>query len=103
MGHPILINFDYKQRKLRASQGALVISNLPTDAGDVRDTGSSPGLGRSPERGMATSSSILTHGQRSQAGYSPQGCKKSDTTEATQHSTAHTEKPKSSQSIKLVF
>ena len=59
MGHPIRINFDYKQRKLRASQGALVISNLPTDAGDVRDTGSSPGLGRSPERGMATSSSIL--------------------------------------------
>ena len=27
---------------------ALVIKNLPTNAGDIRDTGSIPGLGRSP-------------------------------------------------------
>ena len=38
------------------------------------------------EEGMATPSSILareSHGQRSLAGYTPQGCKKSDTTEVT--------------------
>ena len=31
-----------------ASQMALVIKHLPTNAGDVRDVGSVPGLGRSP-------------------------------------------------------
>ena len=35
----------------RASQGALVVKNLPANAGDVRHTGSIPGLGRSPGRG----------------------------------------------------
>ena len=39
------------------------------------------------EEGMATHSSIVTpgepHGQRSPVGYSPQGRKESDTTEAT--------------------
>ena len=38
------------------------------------------------EEGMATHSSILpeeSHGQRSLVGYSPQGCKELDTTEAT--------------------
>ena len=43
------------------------------------------------EKGMATHSSILAwkcRGQRSLAGYSPQGCKESDTTEATEYSTA---------------
>ena len=41
------------------------------------------------EKGMATHSSILAwriHGQRSLAGYSPWGCKESDTTEGTSHS-----------------
>ena len=37
----------------------LVVKNLPTNAGDIRDTGSIPGLGRSLEEGMATHSSIL--------------------------------------------
>ena len=43
-----------------------------------------PGLGRSPEEGMATPSSILPgefHGQRSLAGYSLWGRKELDTTE----------------------
>ena len=31
-----------------ASQVALGVKNLPADAGDIRDTGSVPGLGRSP-------------------------------------------------------
>ena len=42
------------------SHVALVIKNLPADAGDVRDAGSIPGLGRSPlEKEMATHSNIL--------------------------------------------
>ena len=31
-----------------ASQATLVVKNLPASAGDVRDTGSIPGIGRSP-------------------------------------------------------
>ena len=34
-----------------ASQVTLVVKNLPANAGDVRDMGSVPGLGRSPEEG----------------------------------------------------
>ena len=30
------------------SQVALVVKNLPADAGDIKDTDSFPGLGRSP-------------------------------------------------------
>ena len=32
---------------VQASQVALVVKNLPVNAGDMRDTGSIPGLGRS--------------------------------------------------------
>ena len=32
----------------RASHSALVVKNLPANAGDIRDLGSIPGLGRSP-------------------------------------------------------
>jgi len=39
---------------------ALVVKNPPANAGDIRDGGSIPGLGRSPGGGMATHSSILT-------------------------------------------
>ena len=35
----------------RASRVALVVKNLPANAGDIRDTGSIPGLGRSPGEG----------------------------------------------------
>ena len=39
---------------------ALVVKNLPANAGDVRDVGSIPGLGRYPRgEGSATHSSIL--------------------------------------------
>ena len=34
-----------------ASQAAQVVKNWPTNAGDIRDTGSIPGLGRSPGEG----------------------------------------------------
>ena len=39
------------QRVHEASQVALVVKNLPANAGDMRDLGSVPGLGRSPGRG----------------------------------------------------
>ena len=41
-----------------AFQVALVAKNLPANAGDIRDTGSIPGSGRSPEGGTATHSNI---------------------------------------------
>ena len=34
-----------------ASQMVLVVKKLPANAGDARDTGSIPGLGRTPEEG----------------------------------------------------
>ena len=37
--------------QLWASQVALVVKNLPISAGDLRDGGSIPGLGRSPREG----------------------------------------------------
>ena len=66
------------------SQVVLLEKNLPANAGGVRDAGSIPGLVRLEEE-MATHSSIPgeSHGQRSLEGYSPQGCKELDTSEAT--------------------
>ena len=46
--------------KKRASQMALVVKNLPANAGDVRDTASILGSGRAFGEGMATQSNILT-------------------------------------------
>ena len=43
----------------QASQVAVVIKNLPANAGDIRDVSSVPGLGRSLEKGMATHSTVL--------------------------------------------
>ena len=37
----------------------LAVQNPPANAGDIRDTGSGPGSGRSPGEEMATCSSIL--------------------------------------------
>ena len=69
----------------------LVIKNLPANAEDIREEGLIPGLGRSPGggHGNPVQYSCLEnpHGQRSLGGYSPYGCKESDTTEATKHST----------------
>ena len=70
-----------------ASQVALMVKNPPANAGDIRDTGSIPGLGRSPRGGngnpLQYSCLENPHGQRSLAGYSPQNCKKLDKTEVT--------------------
>ena len=51
----------------------LLVKNTPANAGDVRDTGSIPGLGKSPGGWQATPVFLPgeSHGQRSLAGYSP--------------------------------
>ena len=68
-----------------ASQVELVVKNPPVNAGDIRDAGSTPGLGRSPGQGNDNPLQYAClekfHGQRSLAGYSPRGLKESDTTE----------------------
>ena len=62
-----------------------MVKNLPVNAGDIRDVGSILGLGRSLEEGMTIHSSILawTIPWTEEPGYSPQGCKELDRTEAT--------------------
>ena len=42
-----------------ASQVVLVVENPPATAGDIKNVGSIPGLGRPPGGGMAIHSSIL--------------------------------------------
>ena len=68
----------------RSSQVALVVKNPLTNAGDLRDMGSIPGLGRSPGGGHSNpvqySCLEKPHGQRSLVGYSPWGHRESDTT-----------------------
>ena len=46
--------------KKEASHMALMVENLPANAGDIRDTGSVRGLGRSLGGGHGTHSSILS-------------------------------------------
>ena len=70
---------------------ALVVKNPPANAGDARDVGSIPGLGRSPRREWQSTAvfwSEESHRQRSLAGYSPWGHKESDMTERLSVSTA---------------
>ena len=66
---------------------ALVAKNLLADAEDTRDAGSIPGFGRCPggRHGNPFQYSCLENLMewRRLAGYSPQGHKESDTTEAT--------------------
>ena len=47
------------EREEQASQVVLEVTNPPANAGDMKDMGSIPGLGRSLEKGTATHSSIL--------------------------------------------
>ena len=55
-----LSNFTFTFKELKwASQVALVVKNLPSNAGDIKDSGLSPESGRSLEEGMATHRSIL--------------------------------------------
>ena len=63
----------------------LVVKNLSASAGDVRDMGSIPKSGKIPWRRVQQPTPVFLpedrHGQRSLAGYHPQGCKGLETTE----------------------
>ena len=66
--------------------GGSVVKNLPANAGGSGDTGSMPGLGRSPGEGRQPTPVFLPgefRGQRSLAGCSPWRHKQSDMTEHT--------------------
>ena len=81
----------------RASQVALVVKNLPANAGDLRDVGSIPRSGRSPGggKGNPLQNSCLENSMdrgRSLVGYSPWGHKELDITEHSAHT--HTQKEK---------
>ena len=71
----------------------LVVQNPPASAGDIRDASLIPGSERSPGGGhgnpLQYSCLENPHGHGNRAGYSPQGGKESDMTEATEHSTQH--------------
>ena len=72
--------------EMGAFQVALVVKNPPANAGDARDVRLIPGSGRSLGGGhgnpLQYSCPENSHGQRSLVGYSYQGCKESDMTEA---------------------
>ena len=65
----------FGNRSWVACQVALMVKNSPANAGDVRDAGLIPGLGRSPAEGhgkpLQYSFLENPHGQGSLAGYSP--------------------------------
>ena len=82
--HPDVV-FGGQSGESQTSQVALVVKNLPANAGDVRDAGSIPGSGRSPGEGNGNPAPVFqpveSHGQTSLVGYSPWGRKELDTTE----------------------
>ena len=62
-----------------------MVKNLTANARDIRQPGSTPGVGKSLEGAWQPTAAFLlgeAHGQRSLAGYGPYGCTESDTTEA---------------------
>ena len=60
-------------------------SEVKASACNAGDLGSIPGVGKIPWRGKWQPTPVFlpgeSHGRRGLVGYSPQGCKKSDTTE----------------------
>ena len=63
----------------------LVVKNPRAKAGDIRDVDLIPGSGRFPWRRKWQPTPVFlpgeSHGRRNLVGYSPWGCKESDTTE----------------------
>ena len=82
----ILLNVSGLIDLLMNNPVALVVKNLPVNAGDTRDVGLIPGLGRSLEEEMATHSSILAWRiprTGEPGGLQSIGSESTDTTEAT--------------------
>ena len=69
----------------RVFPGSPRIKNPLTNAGHAKDVDSIPASGRFPQRRKWQPTPVFfpgkSHGQRSLVGYSPWGCKESDTTE----------------------
>ena len=65
----------------------LVVRNPPVSAGDLRDVGSIPGVGKIPWRREWQSTPVFlpgeSQGPRSLVGYSPWGCKELNMTVVT--------------------
>ena len=72
-----------------ASQEALVVKDLPANAGDIMKHQFDPCIGKILWRRAWQSTTVCllgeSHGQRSQAGCRSQGCKELDMTKATLH------------------
>ena len=87
-----------------------VVKNLPASAGNTRDVGSTPGLGRSPGGGHGNPLQDCClenpHGQRS-LGYRPWGHKEVDMTETTYHThrrvRANTREASRPRDIRILF
>ena len=79
------------RNKIQGFSDDSVVKNPPANAGDTGDAGSILGLEKTPGGGhgnpLQYSCLKNPHGQRILVGYSSWGCKESDTTEATKHST----------------
>ena len=64
-----------------------MVKNPPANAGDLRDAGFNPWVGKIPWRRKWQPAPVFlpgkSHGQRSLVGYSPWGCKDLDTTDYT--------------------
>ena len=73
--------------KNEAFQVALLVKNLPANAGDIKMQVQSLGQEDPLKEGMGTHSSVLAWRIPCTivVGYSPLGCKELDTTEVTQH------------------
>ena len=74
------------------SQIALVVKNLPANAGDIRNAGLIPGLGRSPGEGHSNPlqySCMGNHMDRGAWWAALHWITESDTTEATEHACKH--------------
>ena len=70
--------------------GGSVVKNLPAKAGDEgKSLEFGPWVGKIPWRRKQQPTPVFlsgdSHGQKSLVGYSPQGCKELDKTEATKH------------------
>ena len=77
----------------QTSQAALVVKNLPANAGDLRDTRLIPGSGRFPGEGNVKDSSILAWRRpctEEPVGYSPWGLAKTQTQLKRLSKQAHT-------------
>ena len=85
VGCHCLLRFSTYYGFIVASQVMLVIKNPPTNAGDIGNRSSIPGLGRSPGGRKWQPTPVFLHekphGQRSLVGYSLWGCNELDSTE----------------------